>query len=125
MSAQPPYRCTGRMALVRGVILRATSAGSRLSVSGSISANTTFAPRAAIALAVEIQLKGVVITSSPGPTPQAIIASSSPAVADVTAKPNCVPQYSANASSNAFTFGPHEGADALSTSMSAAASSSP
>ncbi len=74
------------MALVRGVILRATSAGSRFSVRGSTSANTTLAPRAAIALAVEIQLKGVVITSSPGPTPQAIIASSSPAVADVTAR---------------------------------------
>ena len=80
------------MALVRGVILRATSAGSRFSVRGSTSANTTFAPRAAMALAVEIQLKGVVITSSPGPTSQAIIASSSPAVADVTARPCVVPQ---------------------------------
>ncbi len=59
---------------------------------GSTSAKTTLAPREAAAFAVEIQLMGVVITSSPGPTPAAIMASSSPAVAEVTANPKPVPQ---------------------------------
>ena len=40
------------IALVRGVIRAATSSGSRLSVSGSTSAKTGFAPRRAIASAV-------------------------------------------------------------------------
>ena len=43
------------------------------------------APRAVAALAVEIQLNGVVITSSPGPTPAAIMANCKPVVPDVTA----------------------------------------
>ena len=40
------------IAFVRGVIRSATSAGSRLSVAGSISAKTGVAPRRAIASAV-------------------------------------------------------------------------
>ena len=40
------------IAFVRGVTLRATSAGSRLSVSGSMSAKTGVAPSRAIASAV-------------------------------------------------------------------------
>ena len=92
---------------------------------GSTSAKTAVAPRAAIALAVETQLNGVVMTSSPGPTSQAIMASSKPAVALVTARPRVVPHRAANVSSNCLTFGPQEGADDLSTSSSAAISSSP
>ena len=41
-----PKRCTGMIAFVRGVICAATSAGSRLSVTGSMSAKTGVAPRA-------------------------------------------------------------------------------
>ena len=40
------------IAFVRGVILAATSSGSRLSVAGSMSANTGVAPTRAIASAV-------------------------------------------------------------------------
>ena len=47
-----PKRCTGTIALVRGVIRVATSSGSRLSVTGSMSANTGVAPTRAIASAV-------------------------------------------------------------------------
>ncbi len=47
-----PKRCTGMIALVRGVIRRATSSGSRLSVTGSMSAKTGVAPALAIASAV-------------------------------------------------------------------------
>ena len=47
-----PNRCTGMIAFVRSVIRRSTSAGSRLSVAGSISAKTGVAPRRAIASAV-------------------------------------------------------------------------
>jgi len=39
-----PKRWTGMMALVRGVIFRATAAGSMLNVRGSMSAKTIFAP---------------------------------------------------------------------------------
>ena len=47
-----PNRCTGMSAFVRGVILRSTSAGSMLSVTGSMSAKTGVAPTRAIASAV-------------------------------------------------------------------------
>ena len=107
------------------MIFSATDAGSRFRVRGLTSANTMRAPRAAAALAVEIQLIGVVITSSPGSTPAAITANSRPAVAELTANPYPAPQYAAKLSSNFLTFGPHDGAPALSTSRSAASSSGP
>ena len=44
MSATRPNRCTGTMARVRGVTARATAAGSRLKVAGSMSTNTGVAP---------------------------------------------------------------------------------
>ena len=47
-----PKRCTGRIAFVRGVIFRSTSAGSRFSVTGSMSTKTGVASRRAIASAV-------------------------------------------------------------------------
>ena len=47
-----PKRCTGMIAFVCGVIRRSTSAGSRLSVPGSMSAKTGVAPMRAIASAV-------------------------------------------------------------------------
>src|ERR1700693_4747602 len=113
------------IAFVRSVIFWATEAGSRFRVRGLTSANTTRAPFAAAALAVEIQLIGVVITSSPGSIPAAITANSRPAVPEVTASPYLAPQYAAKLSSNFLTFGPHEGAPARNTSTSAASSSGP
>ena len=47
-----PKRCTGMIARVRSVIFAATSSGSRLSVTGSMSAKTGVAPRWAIDSAV-------------------------------------------------------------------------
>ena len=47
-----PKRCTGMIAFVLGVIRAATSSGSRLRVTGSMSANTGVAPTRAIASAV-------------------------------------------------------------------------
>ena len=44
MSAAWPYRCTGRMAAVRGVIAASIAAGSIVSLRGSMSANTGRAP---------------------------------------------------------------------------------
>src|SRR5258708_3368903 len=100
ISQHCPYKWTVRMTLVRSVILLATDCGSKFSVHGSTSAKTTFAPSTAAALAVEIQLIGVVITSSPGPTPAAIKAKDNPAVAEETARPYVAPQYVANSRSN-------------------------
>src|SRR3982074_2495838 len=113
------------MTLVRLVIFSDTDFGSRFKVQPSTSANTTFAPRAAAAFAVEIQLIGVVMTSSPGPTPAAINARESPAVAEETARPYLVPQYPANSRSNCWTLTPQEGALACNTSSTAVFSSSP
>ena len=59
------------IALVSLVILYTTSAGSRLNVSGTMSANTGFAPSRHTALAVAKNVKLGTITSSPGPTPSA------------------------------------------------------
>ena len=47
-----PNRCTGMIARVRSVTRAATSSGSRLSVTGSMSAKTGVAPRRAIDSAV-------------------------------------------------------------------------
>ena len=44
MSAHNPYRWTGRIARVRGVMARAIASGSALNVTGSISTNTGVAP---------------------------------------------------------------------------------
>ena len=62
------------IALVRGVIAASTAAGSRLNVSGSMSAKTGVAPTRWIELAVAKNVNGLVITSSPGPTSSAISA---------------------------------------------------
>ena len=86
IAAHCPARCTGTIARVRGVIRASSLSGSRLRVLGSTSQKTRLAPRVEKALAVAIQLKGVVITSVPGPTPAAIPARVSPVVAEVTAR---------------------------------------
>ena len=59
------------IAFVRGVIARAAAAGSRLQVSGSMSAKTGVAPHCQTALAVAMNDSDGTITSSPGPTPEA------------------------------------------------------
>lgn len=74
MSAGWPYRCTGMMPTVRGVIAASIAAGSIVNVASSVSQNTTVAPECVIIAAVEIQECAVVITSSPGCTFSARIA---------------------------------------------------
>src|SRR6516165_311916 len=113
------------MTFVSDVIFLHTEAGSKLRVSGSTSAKTTLAPRVAAAFAVEIQLSGVVMTSSPGPTRAAIIARCKPVVQEVTASACFVPQYCANSCSNLLTHGPQDGALASRTAIRASRSSGP
>ena len=60
------------IAFVAVLILYSTSAGSRLNVSGLMSANTGFAPSRHTALAVAKNVKLGTITSSPGPMPSAM-----------------------------------------------------
>ena len=59
------------MALVRGVNAAAMASGSMFNVSGCTSQNTGLAPVWTITLAVDANVMGVVITSSPAPTPSA------------------------------------------------------
>ena len=65
-------------------------------VSGSISANTGVAPTCRIVFAVEANVSGVVITSSPGPIPCVSSARCSAAVQELTAMQCFAPTYSAN-----------------------------
>ena len=71
MSAGWPYRCTGRIARVRGPMARSTASGSIVRRTGSMSANTGRAPVIITASAVYAADSGVVITSSPAPMPSA------------------------------------------------------
>ncbi len=73
-----------RFARLRGDTTCCTAAGSRLYVSGSMSANTTEAPVWMIASAVAKKVNGVVITSSPGPISSARSVNSMAAVPDAT-----------------------------------------
>ena len=75
MSAHWPYRCTGMIAFVCGVIAASIFDGSMHFVSGSQSTNTAVAPAIQIASAVAKNVFGCVMTSSPGPMPMAISAS--------------------------------------------------
>ena len=71
MSAMRPYRWTGRIAFVRGVIAASTAAGSMQKSSSRTSTRTGVAPTRRIALTVALKLNETVITSSPGPIPSA------------------------------------------------------
>ena len=85
MSHGWPAKWTGRMALVRGVIAASRRSASRLSVSGSTSTSTGRPPRCSTTDAVAENVIGLVITSSPGPTPAASSARCSAAVHELTA----------------------------------------
>ncbi len=66
MSATWPYRLTGMMARVRGVMAASISAASMLQVSGSMSTNTGLRRPARSSRRVAAKVNGVVMTSSPG-----------------------------------------------------------
>ena len=80
------------MARVRGVMSDSSFSGSMLSVRGSTSQKTIFAPSVENANADATHVTGVEITSVSRPTPAAMPASVSPVVADVTARACFTPQ---------------------------------
>ncbi len=80
------------MALVLAVISFSTIWGSRLKLCTSISIKTGLAPSIITVFAVATKEKGVVITSSPVPTPAAWSAQCRAAVPEFTAIAYAVPQ---------------------------------
>src|ERR1017187_1643050 len=83
-----------------------TSPGSRFSVSDETSANTGVAPWYKMQLAVAQKVRGVVIASSPGPSPAANAAPCKAAVPELKLTACRAPTHAANRSSNSPTFGP-------------------
>ncbi len=77
-----------------------------LNVPGSTSASTGVAPWYRTAFTVAIYVRQGTITSSPGPIPIALRATSSAAVPVDTATALRTPTYFASSVSSAFTFGP-------------------
>ena len=106
MSAPRPNRCTGMIALVRGVIAAAACAGSMLNVAGSMSTSTGVAPTRTTAPAVAKNENVVVTTSSPALMPSAISASSSASVPDDTAIACLTPSSAASSRSRPSISGP-------------------
>ena len=94
------------IALVRGVMARSISAGSRFSVSGSMSTKTGFAPSSAIISPVAMNVNGVVITSSPGRMSSAIMAMSKASVPLETVRQWLTPTYSDSFFSSSPISGP-------------------
>lgn len=113
------------IAAVRGPSTAATESGSRLKVTGSMSANTGVAPVSRTELAVAAKVNEGTTTSSPAPIPAATSASRSAEVPEFTAT-QCRPSTSAeNSSSNAATSGPCTTWPPRSTRTAASISSSP
>src|SRR5574343_858776 len=106
MSATWPYRLTGMMARVRGVIFAARPATSRLAVSASTSAKTGTPPASTMTSAVAAKVKAVVMTSSPGRRSIAISAISSASVPLATDTQWATPARRASACSISATSGP-------------------
>src|SRR5688572_18240131 len=74
IGAGNPNKWTATIARVRGVTAAASCPGSRLKVSSDTSTNTGVAPTYSAQLADVIQVNAGTITSSPGPSPRAIVA---------------------------------------------------
>src|SRR5690242_4600804 len=83
-----------------------TASGSINKVLLSTSTKTGFAPRNIARLGVETHVSDGVITSSPGAICNASNATCIPAVAEASATASPIPQYAANADSNAAHFAP-------------------
>src|SRR3954447_25812488 len=116
---------TGRIAVVRSVTAAAAASGSRLSVTGSMSAKTGRARSNTQTFALATNENGDVTTSSPSDTPTARSPRCSPAVPLDTALACAALSREAKASSNAGTRGPSESWPERRTSMTAASSASP
>ena len=94
------------MARVLGVMAASMRSRSMLRVSLRTSTNTGLAPTVSTTLAVATQVNGVVMTSSPLPTPATRRAISSAAVAEFMARTGRPPTCSESAASNARARGP-------------------
>src|SRR5213080_1203561 len=90
------------MGLVFHDTAASTAAGERLSVSGSTSTSTGRAPTCSITLTEAVNVSGVVITSSPGPTPSVASAVCSPAVQELSASALGAPRCAATSPSKRF-----------------------
>src|SRR5580698_105147 len=77
-------------------------------VAESMSTKTGLAPTSRTTLLVATQERGVVITSSPGPTPAIRSAISIVQVPELNTRTGRPPKYSESLASNAFTWGPDE-----------------
>src|SRR5262245_3819774 len=106
MSADCPNRCTGTIALVRGVIAAIAAAGLMLKVSGSMSTSTGCAPSRATQPAVAKNEYVLVTTSSPGPISSAISAASTASVPDDMPRACGVCRYASSSRSMPSTSGP-------------------
>src|SRR5262245_26021140 len=124
-SAGWPARSTGRTTFVFSVTASATRAGSMFRSSSRTSTKTGVAPEWTITLAVAGHVIGVVITSSPGPTPSATSDRCSAAVPEASASTCSAPRYSCMRSSSFAAFGPLVSQPERRVSVTAAISSSP
>src|SRR4029453_7311615 len=128
MSARRPNRCTTTMPAT-GPATRArasaAAAGSRLSVRGSMSANTGRAPSLALERGVAKKLEGGVKPRAPGPTPRAASPSARASVPEFTPTACGTPQYAAIASSKPATRAPSTSCWLSSTPDTAARTSAP
>ena len=100
MSAGQPARCTTITARVRGLSTAAMVSAVRLPLSGSTSANTGVAPALTTQDTLARKVRGVTTTSSPGPMPRALSATSSASVPLASATACAVPAQAANSFSN-------------------------
>ena len=106
MSQGQPAWCTAITAFVRGVRHFSTDSAVRFWLSKSTSATTGFAPRMTAALAEAMNVRQVVTTSSPSPTPAACSANSSASEPFASAMACFVPARRASFSSNSSFFEP-------------------
>src|SRR6516165_4045642 len=124
MSTGSPAKCTGMIARVRLVMAASACSRSILRESSPTSTNTGRAPTRTITFAVATKLSAGVMTSSPGPMPQASSAISRPAVAEVSVRTGRPPRYADSSASSCATFGPLASHPERSTSPTAAMVSS-
>src|SRR5207247_1367681 len=94
------------MARVCGVIAARTAAGSMFRVSGSTSTSTGRAPTCSITFTEAVKVSGVVMTSSPAPTPSVASAVCRPAVHELRASAPGASRDAANSVSKRLVFGP-------------------
>src|SRR5438105_14382126 len=120
-----PARSTGRIAFVRSVTASGIFAGSILRSSSRTSTKTGVAPVCTTTFAVAGHVIGLVITSSPGPTPSATSERCNAAVPEATARACVAPTYSAKRRSSSAVRGPLVSQPDRSVSATASISSSP